>query len=190
MRVITGTLKGRTIQQVPGPHTRPTSDKVKEAVFHVMGPYFKGGHSLDLYAGSGSLGIEALSRGMHSAIFIDRAREAVQTIRRNIRQLHLEENATVYRNNALRALDILAKKQESFDLIFIDPPYDSTEYTEVLEKIQQTSLANNRCYIYIEHAPDQQFTYDETYYHNFFKRDYSREVAVTILQVNDEAEIK
>src|SRR5699024_8038325 len=182
MRIITGTLRGRTIQTVPGTTTRPTSDKIKEAIFHVIGPYFDGGTSLDLYAGSGSLGIEAISRGMDRAIFIDRANEAIKTIRKNIKQLQIEENAEIYRNSALRALEILARKQERFDLIFIDPPYDSKEYTAVLQKIKEFYLARNKAFIYLEHSPKKKFTYDESFYELYFCREYSKEISVTILQ--------
>lgn len=185
MRVITGTLKGRTIERVPSPDTRPTSDKIKEAVFHVIGPYFTGGKGLDLYAGSGSLGIEALSRGVESVTFIDRSNDAIRTIRKNIRNLQLEKNTAVYRNNALRAVEILAKKDEKFDIIFIDPPYDSKDYTKVLKRIQQLNLANEACYIYVEHSPTKEYLYDEVYYDVFFKREYSQEIAVTIFQVKN-----
>src|SRR5699024_637433 len=178
MRIITGTLRGRTIQTVPGTTTRPTSDKIKEAIFHVIGPYFDGGTSLDLYAGSGSLGIEAISRGMDRAVFIDRANEAIKTIRKNIKQLEIEESAEIYRNSALRALEILARKLDVFDLIFIDPPYDSKEYTAVLQKIKELDLARNRGIIYVEHHPNKELTYDESFYELYFHREYSKEIAV------------
>lgn len=184
MRVITGTLRGRTIHPVPSPKTRPTSDKIKEAIFHVIGPYFDGGNALDLYAGSGSLGIEAISRGMDSVIFIDQSYEAIKTIKKNIRQLQIEKNTEVYRNQALRAMEILSKKQRKFDVIFVDPPYNSKDYTEVLKRIQQLQLANDEGYIYVEHNPNHSFEYDESFYNLFFSREYSKEIAVTIIQVN------
>lgn len=184
MRVITGTLKGRTIQTVPSHDTRSTSDKIKEATFHVMGPYFSGGFGLDLYAGSGSLGIEAISRGIESVTFIDHSNEAIKTIRKNIRHLQIEKQAYIYRNNALRALDILGKQQKKFDIIFIDPPYQSDDYETVLEKIQQLEIANDHCFIYVEHTPKKKFAYDDNFYKLFFSRHYSKEVAVTIFNVN------
>src|SRR5690625_2719144 len=140
MRVITGKLKGRLIYTVPSSKTRPTSDKIKESVFHVMGPYFDGGYGLDLFAGSGSLGIEAISRGMKSVTFIDRSSEAIKTIKKNIRNLNIEHQATVYRNDALRALHLLSKKKEKFNLIFIDPPYEMTNYSSILKKIEQLNI--------------------------------------------------
>jgi|SRR5699024_157522 len=183
MRVITGKLKGRTIYTVPSSDTRPTSDKIKEAIFHVIGPYFDGGQGLDLYAGSGSLGIEVISRGIDSVTFIDRSNEALKTIRKNIRHLQLEKNSQVFRNYALRALDILAKQNRTFDIIFIDPPYESKEYTKVLKRIQQVGIINAGGYVYVEHPPNKDFIYDESFYTTFFTREYSKEIAVTILQV-------
>lgn len=184
MRVITGTFKGRKVHTVSSVETRPTSDKVKEAAFHVMGPYFSGGHALDLFAGSGSLGIEAISRGVESVTFIDHSNEAIKTIRKNIRHLQIENNTNVYRNKAKRALEILANKQKKFDIIFIDPPYNSDEYETILKRIQELEVANEYCYVYLEHVPSKNFTYDEQFYKPFFTRHYSKEIAVTILQVD------
>src|SRR5690625_6876170 len=93
MRVIAGSHKGRKLKSVPGKQTRPTSDKVKETVFHTIGPFFTGGKCLDLFAGSGSLGIEALSRGMEQAIFIDQYPKAVQTIKRNLQLLNIDRKS-------------------------------------------------------------------------------------------------
>lgn len=183
MRVITGSFKGRILNTVPSPYTRPTSNKIKEAIFHVIGPYFEGGTGLDLYAGSGALGIEAISRGIDSITFIDHSKEAIETIRKNIRLLQLGGRVHIYRNDALRALDILGKRRQQFDVIFIDPPYRSKDYSKVLKLIEQLQLAKDNCYIYIEHAPETPFDYNQAYYESFFMRQYSKEIAVTILQV-------
>lgn len=182
MRVITGSLKGRYIEAVPSTKTRPTSDKIKEAVFHIIGPYFDGGHALDLFAGSGSLGIEAISRGMESVTFIDYYHEAIRTIRKNIRQLKIENNSEVYRNDALRALQIFAKKRKQFDLIFIDPPYESKLYSELLKIISENDLIKQDGVIYIEHVPKRKFTYDGQYYERYFNRKYSKTIEITLLQ--------
>src|SRR5699024_7300375 len=119
-----GKYKGRQLKPVPGSETRPTADKIKEAVFHKMGPFFDGGNGLDLFAGSGSLGIEALSRGMDNMIFVDKSPKAIKVIRYHIELLKVQTNCEVYRNDALRALDIVSKKGERFSLILLDPPYD------------------------------------------------------------------
>src|SRR3954447_6838055 len=117
MRVVSGNYKGRALKAVPGVSTRPTTDKVKEAIFNVVGPYFEGGIALDLFAGSGGLGIEAVSRGLDKAIFIDRDHKAIQTIHENINTCQLEEKTEVYRNDADRALKALVKREISFDFI-------------------------------------------------------------------------
>lgn len=185
MRIITGTLKGRYIEPVPSLKTRPTSDKIKEAVFHIMGPYFEGGHALDLFAGSGSLGIEAISRGMESVTFIDTANEAIKTIKKNIRNLRIDKYAYVFRNDALRALHILSNKQKTFDLIFVDPPYDTKIYSSILQKIQQYNIINPNGLVYIEHVPDKEIKYDEQFYNLYFYREYGKTIATTILQISN-----
>jgi len=107
MRVISGERKGTRLKAVPGSATRPTTDKVKESLFNIIGPYFAGGDALDLYAGSGGLGIEALSRGCDHAVFVDKQTKAIQTIQENLRVTRYEANATVYRQDARQALDEL-----------------------------------------------------------------------------------
>lgn len=95
MRVISGQQGGLRLKPVPGKQTRPTTDKVKESIFNMIGPYFDGGQVLDLFAGSGALGIEALSRGMDRCIFIEAQHPAIQTIRQNLSHTKLSERASV-----------------------------------------------------------------------------------------------
>src|SRR5699024_11846585 len=97
MRVIAGTHRGRLLKAVPGDTTRPTTDKIKEAVFHMLGPFFQGGTCIDLFAGRGALGIEALSRGIDHAIFIDKSPKAIHTINRNLKVLQLVVQLEIYR---------------------------------------------------------------------------------------------
>ena len=151
MRVIAGECKGRTLKSVPGKETRPTTDKVKENLFNMIGPFFDGGQGLDLYGGSGGLGIEALSRGLDKMIFVDRYFPAIQTIKKNLAFCQLEGRAEVYRNDADRALTILGKRQEAFDLIFLDPPYASGRYEKDLEKIVNLRLLKANGYLIVEH---------------------------------------
>ncbi len=121
MRVVSGSAKGRPLKAVPGTGTRPTTDKVKEALFSMIGPYFEGGTALDLFAGSGGLGIEALSRGMDKAVFVDLEPKSIEVIRMNLTATKLENQAAIYRNDAGRALKALAKRSTTFDLVFLDP---------------------------------------------------------------------
>ena len=162
MRVIAGDFKGRQIHAVKGNHTRPTADKIKENAFNIMGQFFTGGRVLDLFAGSGNLGIEALSRGMDHAVFIDVNVNAIKVIKANISNLKLQERTEVYRNDAFKALDVLAKKGATFDLIFLDPPYGKIAMTELLEVIVTTGLLNDNGLVMCEYGEGLRVAYDES----------------------------
>jgi len=119
LRVVSGEFKGRRLAAPRGSRTRPTADRVREALFSMLGDV-GGAHVLDLYAGSGALGIEALSRGADSAVFVERDPRAAAAIRRNLESLGVE--ARVARQDVL---GFLGREQGPFDLVFCDPPYDS-----------------------------------------------------------------
>ncbi|MCY8143957.1 16S rRNA (guanine(966)-N(2))-methyltransferase RsmD [Bacillus haynesii] len=154
MRVISGTYKGRVLKAVPGTSTRPTTDKVKESIFNMVGPYFEGGTGLDLYAGSGGLGIEALSRGFDRFIFVDRDFKAIQTVKGNLKTLGLEKRADVYRNDAERALHALVRRGASFDAVFLDPPYREQKLEALLSMIDEADMLTDRGFIVAEHAKE------------------------------------
>ncbi len=118
MRVVAGHLRGRRLVAPPGRATRPTSDRVREALFSILGP-LDGARVLDLFAGSGALGIEALSRGASSATFVDRDPRALEVVRTNLEALGLED-AAVHRRDALA---YLRAASATHDLVFVDPPY-------------------------------------------------------------------
>ncbi|WP_019120498.1 16S rRNA (guanine(966)-N(2))-methyltransferase RsmD [Brevibacillus massiliensis] len=151
MRVIAGDYKGRPLASVPGRGTRPTTDKVKESIFNIIGPYFDGGWALDLYAGTGGLGIEALSRGADKAIFVDADPKAVSIVKQNLAALKLEGRAEVYRIDAARALRALAKRQLVFDLVFLDPPYAKQQIALELQVLQEAGLLSSECRVVAEH---------------------------------------
>lgn len=154
MRVISGVCKGRLLQAVPGMSTRPTTDKVKEAMFNMVGPYFSEGLALDLFAGSGGLGIEALSRGIERVIFVDYDTKAIQTVRKNVESCGLAERAEIYRNDAERALKAIVKRQLKFHLIFLDPPYKKQKLEALLSFIDKHQLLAQSGYIVTEHSHD------------------------------------
>jgi len=124
VRVVAGRHGGRRLVAPAGDATRPTSDRVREALFSVLGASVQGARVLDLYAGSGALGIEALSRGAASAVFVDRAEPAIAAIRANLQALGIE--ADVRRMPARTALRTASARAEAYDLVFLDPPYRRT----------------------------------------------------------------
>lgn len=142
MRVITGIYRGRIIKEVPGELTRPTTDKNKEKIFNILGQYFDGGRTLDLFAGSGALGIEALSRGMDYGIFVDFQGKAIQTIHENLKSLKIDKNHAIVVNN--EAMQFMRTYQgEPFDLIILDPPYAKNYNEAILEMIASRKLLSN-----------------------------------------------
>ncbi|WNS77059.1 16S rRNA (guanine(966)-N(2))-methyltransferase RsmD [Bacillus sp. DTU_2020_1000418_1_SI_GHA_SEK_038] len=156
MRVVSGNRKGKALKAVPGSSTRPTTDKVKEAMFNIIGPYFDGGIVLDLFAGSGGLGIEALSRGIEKAIFVDKDGKAIQTIRDNVNTCDFEDRVEIYRNEAERALKAVIKRELSFDIIFMDPPYKKQQLLKLLEIINEANVLVEGGTIVCEHGSDIQ----------------------------------
>ncbi|WP_070120215.1 16S rRNA (guanine(966)-N(2))-methyltransferase RsmD [Bacillus marinisedimentorum] len=154
MRVISGECKGRPLKAVPGKNTRPTTDKVKESIFNLIGPYFKGGTGLDLFAGSGGLAIEALSRGIDRMILVDRDPKAVETIRENLTKCDFQNRAEVYRNDASRALKAVAKRQLSLNLVLLDPPYKKQKLVDTIKYLSDQSLLHDGCIIVAEHSND------------------------------------
>jgi 16S rRNA (guanine(966)-N(2))-methyltransferase RsmD len=160
MRVISGSARGRTLKSVPGKGTRPTSDRVKEAIFSMIGPYFAGGEALDLFAGTGGLGIEALSRGMDRAVFVDLEQASVDVVRGNLRSTGLEDRAEVYRNDAVRALKLLARRGRAFDLVFLDPPYKMRHMDELARQMQELNMLKRGSRVVIEHAAEHHYPED------------------------------
>ena len=134
MRVITGSARGRKLKTPENYDIRPTADSVKEAVFNILQFDIEGRRVLDLFAGTGQLGIEALSRGAAEAVFVDESRESVRIVKENLKTCSL--SAPVFQTNALDFLRSCGK----FDLIFVDPPYDAGLYKPVLEKINAIDI--------------------------------------------------
>lgn len=155
MRVIAGKARGRRLAAVPGSKTRPTTDRVKEAIFSMIGPYFAGGLGLDLFAGTGGLGIEALSRGLDRVVFIDQDRNAVRVIHQNLDATNFSREAEVYRADAMKSLYWLKKRELRFDVIFLDPPYAQKRLVRLLQKIEEYGLLHRDGVIVVEHPVDQ-----------------------------------
>ena len=129
MRIIAGTFRSRRLDSIPGNGTRPTPDRVREALFNILQPWIQGSSFVDAYAGTGAVGLEALSRGAAHAWFLERDRRALDTIRKNLASLGVERQATVLAGKVLVTLDRCPG-----GIVFLDPPYDQAdEYTGALE---------------------------------------------------------
>lgn len=137
MRVVSGNYGGRPLKTLAGKTTRPTTDKVKGAIFNMIGPYFDGGRALDLFAGSGSLSIEAVSRGMDSAVQIEKDRSAQQVILENIKMTKEPEKFQLLKMPVEKALSMLTGQ---FDLVLLDPPYAKEQIKKNLLNLQEKHL--------------------------------------------------
>jgi len=141
LRVIAGSAKGKRLKAPSGLETRPITDMVKEALFNVLGSDIKDARFLDLFAGSGSVGIEALSRGASQVIFVDNNPMAVRIIYENLDNCGFGDNYEVYCNDALRALTILDKRKVKFDYIYVDPPFTVEGiFMDVMKKLDQVQI--------------------------------------------------
>ena len=137
MRVVSGIYGGRPLKTLDGKTTRPTSDKVRGAIFNMIGPYFEGGRVLDLFAGSGGLSIEAVSRGMESAVLVERDRKAQAVIRENI---SMTKEADKFQLLAMEANQALGQLTGTFDVVFLDPPYAREEIIANIQQLCQRKL--------------------------------------------------
>ena len=137
MKIVSGIYGGRPLKTLEGKTTRPTSDKVRGAIFNMIGPYFEGGRVLDLYAGSGALSIEAVSRGMSSAVLVERDRKAQTIIAENIQMTKEVGKFQLLKMDAERALEQVSGE---FDLIFLDPPYAKEQIVADIEKMAEREL--------------------------------------------------
>jgi 16S rRNA (guanine966-N2)-methyltransferase len=154
MRIIAGSAKGTRLKMVPGKHVRPTADRVKESLFQVIGPFFAGGRVLDLFAGTGALGLEALSRGFDRGVFVDQSRTSCDIIRMNAEAAKLADRVEIYRRDARAALKMLQVKGYQFGLILLDPPYHKNLLLPALECIAGTELLEKDGIVVAEHPRD------------------------------------
>lgn len=152
MRVVAGERKGMPLKAITGTTTRPTTDKVKESIFNIIGPFFDGGIVLDLFAGSGGLGIETLSRGADRAIFVEKDGRAFQTLQENIKKCRYEEVSECFKTDAVRAAKGLLKRDIQIDYLFLDPPYHKTEYYDLLLTLVENNKLAEDATIVCEHA--------------------------------------
>ena len=152
MRVIAGDAKGKTLKPVPGEGTRPITDKVKESLFNILSWRIPDSRFLDLFAGTGSVGIEALSRGADEALFVEKAAKAVKIIRENLRHTEMSEWARVLHTDAF---DFLAQSNERFDIIYVAPPQYRQMWSKALLALDQHPLLENDGVIVVQIFPKE-----------------------------------
>lgn len=153
MRIISGQNRGQRIQTLKGMQLRPTSDQMRETLFDVLGPKVQGSIFLDTYAGSGAVGLEALSRGAKEVVFVEYHRAAVDLIRRNLAALKMKDGFYLMNTRVVRALERLEEEGTVFDFIFLDPPYSETrEYHQVLRHLGRSHLVTPASFVIAEHS--------------------------------------
>ena len=163
MRIIAGTYKNLPLVAPKGLLTRPTSERLREALFNICQIYIQDVSFLDLYAGSGAIGIEALSRGAAKATLVDSSRECVRVIKENLHTLKLEQQAKVFLGDVFEQMEKMQKMRQQFDIIFADPPYHSTmafngvtksSLEWLIEKIDESSLLKSNGMLFFERSAD------------------------------------
>ena len=151
MRIISGTSKGKKLRSLRGQAIRPTSDRVKESIFNILGQEVDGKYILDLFAGTGNLGIEALSRGATRTVFVEKERSAIDLIKKNLSHCGFEDRVHIMTGEVERAIRLLHRKGEVFDFIFMDPPYRRGLVQKTLGILQTEPLHHEDSILVIEH---------------------------------------
>lgn len=152
MRVIAGRYRSRKLETPAGVTTRPTSDRLRETLFNVLAPHLEDSVFLDLYAGSGAVGIEALSRGARQVYFAESDRKAARTIRHNLKSLGIEDGAELQEREAMLALRLFDSQAVRCDVVFLDPPYDAHgAYEQVLRFLAESRLLHAESIVVAEH---------------------------------------
>lgn len=159
MRVIAGSAKRLLLKTIDGTDTRPTTDRIKETLFNLLQNDIYGCTFLDLFSGSGAIGIEALSRGAKHAVFVEQNKKAAACIRDNLKTTHLEEGAMVLNCDVMTALKQLEGLQRQFQIVFMDPPYNKLHEKEVLSYLSHSSLINEDTLIIAEASKETECGY-------------------------------
>lgn len=162
MRIIAGTARSLPLKSVPGMETRPTTDRIKETLFNILQDDVPGSYFLDLFAGSGQIGLEALSRGARYAVFVDNGKKAVACIEDNIRFTKFGKETKLYPTDILSALRAMEGTYQ-FDIIFMDPPYNQKMEKDVLRYLATSSLLKENTMIIVEASLDTEFDYLDEY---------------------------
>ncbi len=161
MRIVAGTRKGIPLKSLQGTDTRPTSDKVKESVFNIIGPYFNGGVAVELFGGSGSLSLESLSRGIDEAFIFEKNAKACAIIKANAEKCRFVEELHIRRADAKNAVKLMEASGKRAKLLFIDPPYAETAFYNLALDFVEADLLTENAVIVCEH--EKQLVLPEAY---------------------------
>lgn len=159
MRVIAGSARSIPLKTLDGLETRPTQDRIKETLFNILQGDIPGCRFLDLFAGSGAIGIEAASRGASQVVFLENNPKAADIIRLNLRNTHLEERSILYQGDLFALLPGLSSREKVFDIIFMDPPYHHEHEKRVLSLLRNSNLVDDYTLIIVEASLDTQIDY-------------------------------
>lgn len=159
MRVIAGSAKSIKLKTIDGLDTRPTTDRIKETLFNIIQNDVSDCRFLDLFSGSGAIGIEALSRGASFATFVDNNKEAVKCIKHNLNFTNLVNKAQVIESSVLSAISLLSNKGNLYDVVFIDPPYNNEYEKEVLIRLKDSDIIDEYSLIIVEASKETDFSY-------------------------------
>ncbi|MFR9071078.1 MAG: 16S rRNA (guanine(966)-N(2))-methyltransferase RsmD, partial [Paraclostridium sp.] len=157
MRVISGKARGLKLNTPKNEDVRPTTDRVKESLFNIINGYIIDGEILDLFAGTGSLGIECLSRGANKCVFVDVSKTSIDIVKSNIKKARVEDNAEILNIDYKSAIDKVKNKTYKFDIIFMDPPYYENMFMDALKKIDESDILKDDGIIVVEHDTKQEF---------------------------------
>lgn len=160
MRIISGSLKGKPLYSIRGTTTRPTSDRLRETIFNILSLRVQRSIVLDLFAGTGAFGLEALSRGAEHAVFIDKYKNVLSVIKKNIRACSMENRSTTLNWNITNNLNCLKPIMRAFDLIFMDPPYNKNTVKQTLGNLCASGTLAKDAYIIVEHSRLEQIPDD------------------------------
>ena len=157
LRVISGKARGLKLDTPKNQDVRPTTDRVKESLFNMINSYIMDSNILDLFAGTGSLGIECLSRGAKNCVFVDKSKDSINIVRSNVKKARVENESTILNVDFKDAVKRLSTQNQKFDVIFMDPPYYENMFIECLKSIDKFNLLDEDGIIVVEHDTKDKF---------------------------------
>lgn len=181
MRIITGKARGLKLNVPKNMDVRPTADRVKESLFNIIGTKILDARILDLFAGSGNLGLESWSRGAKNVIFVDESAISIKLVESNIAKCRAESDVEVIKGNALQIIEKLYRQEKNFEIIFCDPPYNKNLVALVLKKLVKFPIISDGGYLIIEHAKHESICFLDARF-ELVREEFYGETMVTFLK--------